>query len=295
MKQVIQKADILVEALPYIQRFRGQTVVVKLGGSSLDNEQAMHGILQDIAFMECVGLRPVLIHGGGKAINVRLQKKNVQPHFLKGLRVTDADTLRVVERVLNQEVNPELVNMLRSFGCKAHGIHGEDIITAEKRVQMDEETKQMLDWGFVGNVLAVDVEPIAAYLNSDVIPVITPLGADEKRQLYNINADIAAAAIAEKLQARKLVFLSDVPGLLSDPADRTSVMSTLRFSEVEELIRRGVIASGMLPKIGGALKAIRAGVRKVHIIDAALPHSLLLELFTAEGVGTEIINDIAGN
>lgn len=292
MKQAIQKADILIEALPYIQRFRGETVVVKFGGSSMDNEEAMHGILQDIAFMECVGLRPVLIHGGGKSINAKLKEANIQARFLNGLRVTDADTLDVVERVLNLEVNPELVSTLRSFGCKARGIHGEDIITVQKHTATDPETGEALDWGFVGDVTGVDVDPISAFLASDIIPVITPLGSDAHQQIYNINADIAAAAIAERIRARKLVFLSDVPGLLSDPADRSSVMSTLRFSEVEELIERGIIGGGMLPKIGGALKAIRAGVRKTHIIDAALPHSLLLELFTDEGVGTEIINDI---
>ena len=291
MKQAIQKANVLVEALPHIQRFRGETVVVKFGGSSMDNPAVVRDILEDIAFMSCVGLRPVIVHGGGKAINARMKEKGLQANFVKGLRVTDADTMEIVEQVLNREVNPELVSILNGFGCKARGIHGEDIITVRKHTAEDPDTGEPLDWGLVGEILGVDIEPVRAYLEADITPVITPLGADASRQTYNINADAAAAGLAERLQARKLVFLSDVPGLLADPKDRNSLMSTLHLSEVESLIDRGIIGGGMLPKIGGALKALKAGVRKTHIIDAALPHSLLLELFTDKGVGTEIVND----
>ena len=291
MKQAIQKASVLIEALPHIQRFRGETIIVKFGGSSMDNPEVVRDILEDVAFMSCVGMRPVIVHGGGKAINARMKEKGLQANFVKGLRVTDADTMEIVEQVLNREVNPELVALLNGFGCKARGIHGEDIITVRKHTAEDPDTGETLDWGLVGEITGVDVEPVRAYLEADITPVITPLGADGSRQIYNINADSAAAGLAERLQARKLVFLSDVPGLLSDPKDRNSIMSTLHLSEVESLIERGIIGGGMLPKISGALKALKAGVRKTHIIDAALPHSLLLELFTDKGVGTEIVND----
>ena len=291
METAIQKAGVLLEALPHIQRFQGDTVIVKFGGSSMDNPEVVRSILEDVAFMSCVGLRPVIVHGGGKAINSRLKKQGLAAHFVRGLRVTDADTMAIVEQVLNREINPELVIILNGFGGKARGIHGEDIITVRKHTSEDPDTGATLDWGLVGEITNVDVLPVKAFLESGITPIITPLGADAARQVYNINADAAAAGLAEKLQARKLVFLSDVPGLLADPKDRASLMSTLRLSEVEDLIARGVIGGGMLPKISGALKALKAGVRKTHIIDAALPHSLLLELFTDQGVGTEIVND----
>ncbi len=291
MKEAIQKANVLIEALPHIQRFRNETVIVKFGGAAMDKPEVVRNILEDIAFMSCVGLRPVIVHGGGKAINTRMKEKGLQANFLKGLRITDAATMEIVEQVLNREVNPELVSILNDFGGKARGIHGEDIISVRKHTAEDPETGETLDWDLVGEITQVDVLPVKAYLESDITPIITPLGADTSRQLYNINADAAAAGLAEKLHARKLVFLSDVPGLLSDPKDRNSIMSTLHLSEVENLIERGIIGGGMLPKISGALKALKAGVRKTHIIDAELPHSLLLELFTDKGVGTEIIND----
>ena len=291
MKQAIQKANVLIEALPHIQRFQGDTVIVKFGGSSMDNPDIVRDILEDIAFMSCVGMRPVIVHGGGKAINAQMKKQGLQATFLKGLRVTDPATMAIVEQVLNREVNPDLVNRLNQLGCPARGIHGEDILTVQKHIDHDPDTGQPLDWGLVGTLTDVDVLPVKAFLEAGITPVITPLGADDRRQIHNINADAAAAGLAEQLQARKLVFLSDVPGLLADPNDRSSLMSTLRLSEVESLIERGIIGGGMLPKISGALKALKAGVRKTHIIDATLPHSLLLELFTDQGVGTEIVND----
>ena len=289
MQKVIEKADVLIEALPYIQKFRGETVVVKFGGSAMEDKTCIETVLKDIAFMECVGLRPVLVHGGGKAISQRMKEAGLRPVFVKGLRVTDEDSIRIVEQVLNDEVNPEIVKTLRAFGCKARGIHGEHILTAKKHIATDPETHEALDWGYVGEVTSVDVEPVKAYLAAEITPVITPLGLGADRKLYNINADEAAAAIAERLEARKLVFLSDVPGLLENREDPNSILSTLKLSEVEDLIERGVIDGGMLPKVGGALKALRAGVKKTHIIDASHPHSLLLELFTDKGVGTEIV------
>ncbi len=288
MEKFIEKATVLIEALPFIQQFRGDTVVVKFGGSIMESEEGYSRILQDIAFMECVGLRPVLVHGGGKAISRAMKAAGIAPNFVHGLRVTDSTTIDVVEQVLNHEVNPHLAGIIQQFHGKARGIHGEDIIRADKLVDTDPETNQPLDWGYVGKVNRVDIEPIQAYLRSNIVPVITPLGKGADGKLYNINADDAATAIACALNARKLVFLTDVPGLLRDPEDHGSLISSLHLSEVAELIERGVISGGMLPKVRGMVGAVESGIKKVHIIDASMPHSLLLELFTTEGVGTEI-------
>jgi acetylglutamate kinase len=290
MQQMIEKASVLVEALPYIQKFRGDTVVVKFGGSIMESEVGYRNILKDLAFMECVGLRPVLVHGGGKAVSKKMREAHIQPNFVHGLRVTDEQTIKVVESVLNGEVNPHLVDILENYGGKARGIHGEDIITVKKHTGIDPENGQELDWGFVGKVTNVDTTPVKAFLDADIIPVITPLGRDEDGQLYNVNADEVANAVARSLNARKLVFLSDVPGLLKDQNDASSLITSLQTGEVEDLIQRGIIAGGMLPKISGAVEALKAGVSKVHLIDSALPHSLLLELFTDKGVGTEIVH-----
>ena len=289
MQQMIEKAAVLVEALPYIQKFRGDTIVVKFGGSIMESEIGYRNILKDVAFMECVGLRPVLVHGGGKSVSKKMREAHIQPNFVHGLRVTDSESIKVVESVLNGEVNPHLVEILANYGGKARGIHGEDILTVKKHTGIDPESGMELDWGFVGKVIDVDIEPIIAFLNADIIPVITPLGRGEDGQLYNVNADDVANAVAQALKARKLVFLSDVPGLLKDPEDKTSLITSLETGEVEDLITRGIIAGGMLPKIQGAVAALKAGVNKVHLIDSALPHSLLLELFTDRGVGTEIV------
>ncbi len=289
MQQMIEKASVLIEALPHIQKFRGDTVVVKFGGSIMESEIGYRNILKDVAFMECVGLQPVIVHGGGKSVSKKMREAHIQPNFVQGLRVTDEQTIKVVESVLNNEVNPHLVEIIKNYGGKAHGIHGEDIIKVKKHTGKDPQTGEELDWGYVGKVIHVDVEPIKAFLKADIIPVITPLGRGEDGHLYNVNADDVANAIACALQARKLVFLSDVPGLLRDPNDATTLITSLNLSEVEELIARGIISGGMLPKIGGAVEALKAGVSKTHIIDSALPHSLLLELFTDRGVGTEIV------
>lgn len=289
MERFIEKAAVLIEALPYIQQFRGDTVVVKFGGSIMESEEGYRRIMQDIAFMECVGLRPVVVHGGGKAISRSMQSANILPNFVQGLRVTDEATIDVVERVLNHEVNPRLVEIIQEFQGKARGIHGEDIIKVDKMTGTCLESGDPLDWGYVGRVTSVDVEPIQAYLKSDIVPVITPLGRGDDGKLHNINADDAATAIACALNARKLVFLTDVPGLLENTEDHSTLISTLHLKEVDDLIKRGVISGGMLPKINGMIGAVRSGIRKAHIIDASMPHSLLLELFTSKGVGTEIV------
>jgi acetylglutamate kinase len=291
MQKLIEKADVLIEALPYIQKFRGETVVVKLGGSAQEDKQHVEGILEDVTFMECVGMRAIVIHGGGKAISRKMKERGIEPRFVKGLRVTCEQSIKVVEQVLNEEINPELVGVLRRFGAPAQGLRGEDVLKVVRKSETDEQTGEVLDWGFVGEPGEVDTKPIEELLRQRVVPVITPLGRGADGMVHNVNADSAAGAIAGALKARKLAYVTDVPGLLRNPEDPESIMSTLRISEVEDLIAHGVISGGMLPKVQSGVEALRAGVRKIHVIDGRMPHSLLLEIFTDKGVGTEIIWD----
>lgn len=285
IQQAIEKAAVLIQALPYIHQFRGETVVVKFGGSIMSNPEGCKNILNDIAFMECVGMRPVVVHGGGKSISAAMSAAGIEPNFVDGLRVTDAASIKIVEQVLNQKVNRDMVATLESLGYKARGMHGEDIL------RVKQYTRDGKDWGFVGEVTDVDTDAINAFINAEMVPLITPLGRDETGAIHNINADEAATAVAQKLKARKLVYLSDVPGVMRDPSDPTSIISTLTPSKVHQLMDEGVISGGMIPKVNGALKALEAGINKVHFIDSMLPHSILLELFTDEGVGTQIIRD----
>lgn len=287
VQKAIEKAATLIEALPYIQRFRGETVVVKFGGSILEDPRNYEHIIRDIAFMEVVGMRPILIHGGGKAISRRMKEGGLASRFLQGLRVSDEATIEVVEQVLNHEVNPALVATLNKT-CNATGVHGNDLIQVEKHTGTD-EAGQPIDWEYVGHVTQVNVQPLNELLDRNTVPIVTPLGRGPDGRTYNVNADEAAGAVAREIGARKLVFLSDVPGILANIDNPESIISSLRVKEVEELIARGVIAGGMMPKVNGAIKAIHAGIKKTHIIDASLPHSLLLELFTDKGVGTEIL------
>jgi acetylglutamate kinase len=289
MQKLIEKADVLVEALPYIQKFRGEIIVVKLGGSAQEDKQHAEGILEDVAFMECVGMRPVVVHGGGKAITRRMKERGIEARFVKGLRVTCEDAIKVVEQVINEEINPELVAVLKRFGATAQGLRGQDVLTVIRKTEVDDQSGKVLDWGFVGEPGEVDPQPIMDLVNQGIVPVITPLGRGADGLTHNVNADHAAAAIAGALKARKLAFVTDVPGLLRNPEDPESILSTLRISEVEELIAQGVISGGMLPKVQSGVEALRAGVRKIHMIDGRMPHSLLLEIFTDKGVGTEIV------
>jgi acetylglutamate kinase len=290
MQTLIEKAGVLVEALPYIQRFRDTIIVVKFGGSAMEDPAHSESILQDIAFMECVGMLPVVVHGGGKAISRAMKEKGIEPRFVKGLRVTCEHSIRVVHEVMNNTVNPAVVEMLRRKGARAEGLFGETLFTAIKKLEQDEEGKA-LDFGFVGEPIAVDTGPIRERIAANVIPVITPLGRGPDGHLYNVNADTAALAVAKALKARKLAYLSDVSGLMRDVNDPSTLIGTLKASDVDKLIERGVITGGMLPKVQSAVDALQAGVRKVHMIDGRMPHSLLLEIFTDKGVGTEIVND----
>jgi acetylglutamate kinase len=291
VKEVIDKAAVLIEALPYIQQFRGSTIVIKLGGSAMEDRAHVESVLTDVAFMRCVGMRPVIVHGGGKAISRGMQREGIESRFLHGLRVTCERTIRVVENVLGGEVNPGIVAGLVARGAPARGVSGEGVFHARRKAGTDPATGEELDWGFVGEPANVDTGQVEALLESGTIPVVTPLGRGEDGRVHNMNADTAAGAAARALLARKLVYLSDVPGLLRDASDPESLIATLRVGEVEYLVEQGVISGGMLPKVASGVEALRAGVNKVHMIDGRLQHSLLLELFTEKGVGTEIVKD----
>lgn len=289
MESLISKAATLQEALPYIQRFRGSIVVVKFGGSAMEDPELIKMTARDIVLMECIGMKPVIVHGGGKAITARLKELNIETRFVNGLRVTCEKTIEVVDDVLHNVINKHLVECIHESDGKAQGISGKDTIKAVKMFSKDPATGKDLDIGAVGDITSVDPQLIMEAIQADIIPVITPLGRGENGQIFNINADIAACKVAEALRARKLVFLSDVPGILRNKDDESSVISTIKVSEVQGLIDSKVIGGGMLPKIRSCLHALEAGSNKVHMIDGRIKHSLLLEIFTDEGIGTEII------
>ena len=292
MQNIISKAGILIEALPYIQRFRGAVVVIKLGGSAMEDKNVVSRLLTDITFMECVGMTPVIVHGGGKAISRGMREEGIDSKFLHGLRVTCEKSIEVVSRVIKGEVNPSITNVLESMGATVAALHGEDIFKVTRMTGNDKETGEKLDWGFVGEPTAVDTAPIKKLMDQGVIPVITPLGLGADDKVHNINADIAAGAVAKALKARKLVYLTDVAGLLRDPDDPESLIATLKLSEIEYLVESGVISGGMLPKVSSGVEALKDGVKKVHMIDGRMQHSLLLEIFTDSGVGTELVPDV---
>ena len=291
LQTYIDKASILIEATPYIQQFRGETFVVKLGGSVMENGAALRSLLADVAFMATVGIKVVLVHGGGKAISRALDISGIKSEFVMGLRVTSEEAITIVERVLNKEVNAEIVRILRRVGANAHPFHGDWIIKAVRKTARPIGSDKTIDWGFVGEPISVDARTITQMTDAGVVPVVTPLGMSEFDRIYNINADRAASAVAEALRARKLAFISDVPGVLRDKDDPDSLISSIQIGEIDGLARDGVIAGGMLPKLQSCADAIRAGVKKVHLVDGRMSHSLLLEIFTNKGVGTEITED----
>jgi acetylglutamate kinase len=287
MQDLIAKAATLLEALPYLQRFRGQTFVIKYGGSFMDSPDAAirNGVARDIVFLEAAGINPVVVHGGGKAITRAMEAAGLKSTFVQGHRVTDEATVAVVDRVLSDEINPEIVKAIQSLGGKAKGIAGREIFECEKFYAPGEK----LDLGFVGEVTSVKTEAIKKCIGASCTPVISPTARGQDGKIYNCNADVAAAHTAIALKAKRLVFMSDVPGLLRNPADLATVMSQLRLGEVEPLKKSGVIDKGMIPKIDSASAAIRAGVEKVSLVDGRVPHSVLLEIFTDAGVGTEVV------
>ena len=279
----IAKAAVLTEALPYIQDFSGSTVLVKVGGSVMESEENMLSLLGDIAFMDAVGMKVVVVHGGGKAISRALKESGLEPKFVDGLRVTDEPSMEIVRRTLNNVVNADLVRKLQSLKTNARPVHGNWMFTAEKIATPDR--------GYVGEPVEVDTRIVHEMLDAGIVPVVTPLGTGRDGHLYNVNADSAAAALAKALKVRKFAVVSDVPGLLRDPSDPKTLLPTLHLSSVAKLKAEGIITGGMLPKIEGCEDAIRAGVKKVHLVDGRMPHSLLLEIFTREGVGTEITDE----
>ncbi|MBR2837609.1 MAG: acetylglutamate kinase [Kiritimatiellae bacterium] len=275
------KAAVLTAALPYIQDFKGSVVLIKLGGSVMEVEENLESLMDDIAFMNAVGIKVVIVHGGGKAITKAIKMSGHVPTFVGGLRVTDEPTMEIVRKTLNNVVNPDVVARLCNRGANAKPLHGNWIFGARRIAEPDR--------GYVGEVVQVTARAVVEMLDAHIIPVVTPLGTGvDDGHLYNINADYAAAALAKELKVRKFVLVSDVPGLLRNPDDPQTLLSTLHLGDVEQLTADGTIAGGMLPKIESCCGAIRAGVRKVHLVDGRMAHSLLLEIFTREGVGTEI-------
>ncbi len=285
MDEAISKADSLIEAMGWIRRFRGKTTVIKLGGSLLDDEEALMHILLDVIFMESVGMKPVIVHGGGKAINRALAQAGIEPNFVRGRRVTDQATLEVVESVLTGELNVQLTEEMERLGGRAMNL---SFRTTNVLFGKRHETEDGEDIGFVGEVTRVDRSVIEGLAYTDQVPVIPSMCEGDDGQHYNVNADTAAMAVAQSLGAEKLVFLSDVNGVRKDKDDPSTILHTLTANEAKQLIQDGVIAAGMIPKVEACLETLGRGVRKVHIIDGRIRHSLLLEIFTTSGVGTEI-------
>ncbi len=283
MQALIEKVATLVEALPYIREFEGKTVVIKYGGAAMENPVLRHSVAEDITLLKYVGMNPVVVHGGGPEINRRLKQLGVEAKFHNGLRVTDEETIRVVEMVLSGTINKEIVSLLNIEGGNAVGLSGKDanLIHAKRMTAADGA-----DLGFVGEITGVHFQILNVLCQAGMIPVIAPLATDEKGGTWNINADTAAGEVAAALQAEKLLFLTDTPGLLRDPSDPASLIQHVTYQDIEALTRDGVISGGMIPKVEACLKALDYGVKKTHIIDGRVPHALLLEVFTVRGLGT---------
>ena len=290
MQEIITKAGTLLEALPYIQRFRSQIFVVKYGGSFMDSPDPAerHRVAREIVFLEAVGINPVVVHGGGKSVTRAVEAADLTTTFLQGQRVTDAATVKLVDDVLSREINPEIVAAIEELGGKARGFAGSEIFRCRK-FSPNDQSGRPIDLGFVGEVYEVNVEPLRECIRRSITPVISPTARGDDGALYNCNADVAAAQTAIALKARRLVFMSDVPGLLREPADPQSLMSHLSASEVPELKATGVVGEGMIPKVDSAVAAIQSGVEKVQFVDGRVAHSVLLEIFTDAGVGTEVV------
>lgn len=290
MEHAIQKAKVLVEALNWIRQFRDRYVVVKLGGSALDEPDAVRSCLRDVIFMEAVGMRPILVHGGGKSINRAMEAAGIQPRFVQGRRYTDDESLEIVAQVLCEEVCESLVDEIRSQGGRAVGLsyRTQNVLIGEK-LTLAGTGGEPIDLGRVGQVVDIHRDMLLAICRSGTIPVIPSIALDREFGKLNVNADTAAAALARLLKAEKLVFLSDVPGIFLNRKDPQTLLPHLKAERVRELIADGTIDAGMVPKVEAALEALEAGVRKIHIIDAAIPHSILLEVYSDTGVGTEIV------
>ena len=286
MEQVMEKAQVLIEALPYIQRFNRKIIVVKYGGSAMVDEQLKKQVIQDVTLLKLVGFKPIIVHGGGKEISKWVGKVGMEPVFVNGLRKTDADTMEIAEMVLNK-VNKSLVTLVEELGVQAVGVSGKDggLLKVKKKYSNGE------DIGFVGEITDVNPKILYDLLEKDFLPIVCPIGLDDEYNTYNINADDAACAIATAVGASKLVFLTDIEGVYRDPQDKSTLISELSIPEAEELLGSGNIGGGMLPKIQNCVDAIKSGVSRVHILDGRIPHCLLLEFYTNKGIGTAIIGD----
>ena len=284
-QKYLDKAEVLIEALPYIQRFNRKIVVIKYGGSAMLDEELKKNVIKDAVLLKLVGFKPIIVHGGGKEISRWVGKVGMEARFVNGLRVTDKDTMEIAEMVLSK-VNKELVTLVQSLGIKAVGISGKDggLLQCEKKLSDGE------DIGYVGRITKVDPKVLYDLLEKDFLPVIFPVGYDENFDTYNINADDAACAIAKAMQAAKLVFLTDIEGVYRDPKDPSSLISEMTLPEAREFLASGNAGGGMLPKIQNCIDAIEAGVSRVHILDGRIEHSLLLEFFTNKGIGTAIMD-----
>ena len=286
MQEVMEKAQVLIEALPYIQRFNRKIIVVKYGGSAMIDEELKKHVIQDVTLLKLVGFKPIIVHGGGKEISRWVEKTGMQPEFVNGLRKTDAPTMEIAEMVLNK-VNKSLVQMVEELGVNAIGISGKDggLLRVEKKYSEGQ------DIGYVGEITEVNPKILEDLLERDFLPIVCPIGMDANYETYNINADDAACAIAQAVQAEKLAFLTDIEGVYKDPADKSTLISELTVSEARELIADGFIGGGMLPKLNNCMEAIEKGVSRVHILDGRIAHCLLLEIFTNKGIGTAILDD----
>lgn len=286
MEQILGKAQTLIEALPYIQKFNNKKVVVKYGGSAMLDENLQMNVIKDVALLKLVGMKPIIVHGGGKEISKWVRLSGKEPQFVSGLRVTDAETMEIAEMVLNK-VNKHLVQMVEQLGVKACGISGKDGGT----LLVDKKTVDGQDIGFVGDIKHVNCDLINTLLDNDFVPIIAPIGLDDKYQSYNINADDAACAVATAIGAEKLAFLTDIEGVYKDANDKNSLISVLTLKVANELIENGFIGGGMLPKLKNCIDAVQSGVSRVHILDGRIEHCLLLEFFTNRGIGTAILQD----
>lgn len=286
----IEKAAVLLEALPYFQQFRGSTFLVKVGGSAMEDPALVRRLMRDVVFLELVGINPVLVHGGGKAISAAMKTAGLEAEFVGGLRVTTDAAMDIVERTLSREINPGLVKSLIDFGGKALGVAGNEAFIGERMQAWSDQENREVALGRVGQVVDIDLSKIEAAIYTETVPVVSPVASERGTGLaLNVNADLAAAALAARLKAAKLIYLSDVIGLMRTPPQEDSLIPTVRTDQVETLIDEGVIGGGMIPKITSAVDALHAGVGKVHLIDGRISHSLLLEIFTESGIGTEIV------
>ena len=290
MKQVLQKAEVLIEALPYIQSFNRKIIVVKYGGSAMSNEELQKSVIQDVTLLKLVGFKPIIVHGGGKEISRWVGKVGKEAEFVNGLRVTDEETMEIAEMVLGK-VNKKLVSMVQEIGVKAVGISGKD----GGLLKVCKKYSDGQDIGYVGEITEVNPQLLYDLLEKDFLPIVAPIGFDDSFDTYNINADDAACAIAKAVHAEKLAFLTDIEGVYKDPNDKATFLSRLSVSAAEALIGEGFIGGGMLPKLNNCTSAVQNGVNRVHILDGRIPHCLLLEIFTKEGIGTAIVPDDDSN